>query len=439
MTGSRDHEAVEEKAKPQAGPGRDPAAGTDPPDPPGRLSPNAFSRREHAAVWRLCLSYAGGILGLYMVLPVLSPYASSLEDSTGLLVGLAIGIYGLAQTVFQVPFGHLSDRIGRKRTIILGLVLFAAGGLVAASAKAIEILILGRLLQGAGAVTSAVSSLLADLTRPGVRNQAMARLSLSVGGVIVAGVIFGPLAAHWIGVRALFAVTSLITLAAAFFLDRTVPRPHALRVEERVAARDLLGILRERRMLILDGGTMLLHCVVTILFVILPYDFSRSSIPHVFRLLAIPFGIVWLAAIITVSRWGDRPSRGGTNLYAGFSLLALSCVCFTLLGKTPAGMAASVLLYLLCVAFLEPVLPSTTSRFAVGQHRGAAMGVYHMSQFLGTFFGGLLGGAFLTRPRGPLFLGLAVLAGIWLVLLVTGGPWHPQAGETGRDESSAGS
>jgi MFS family permease len=391
-----------------------------------KLRPGQLTRRENRAVWGLCGIYSLGILGLYTVLPVLSPYAHGLTGQTSVLVGLAIGAYGLTQTIFQIPFGHLSDRVGRKRAIFYGLLLFSVGGIVAASSDNIAFLILGRLLQGVGAVASAVVSLVADLTRPSVRTQAMARMGIAIGGAFAFGMIVGPLLAHFVGVRFIFWMTSALSLVAAFYLLIFMPAPKHKRESEQVHAGDLLTILRQPPMLFLDLGTFLLHTVVTILFVIVPFDLHQGQAPGAtFAIwkVAVPAMLVGIGTMFLTARHSDREGRARLVLYAGAGLLLASCLVFAFAGQqaddTPRlmGVLLGTVVFVLSVALLEPALPSRMTHFAVGKHRGAAMGVFHMSQFLGTFAGGLLGGAFLKSDRAPLFIGLAVASGLWMMTI----------------------
>jgi predicted MFS family arabinose efflux permease len=384
-----------------------------------RMRPGTFTRRERNALLGLTAAYSLGILGLYMVLPVLSPYAHSLPGRTDLLVGLSIGAYGLTQALFQIPIGHLSDRIGRKRAIVLGLVLFAAGGAVSASAGRIEVLIAGRFLQGAGAVASSVTSLAADLTRPSVRTQAMARIGLAVGGSFALGLALGPVLAHHLGIRTLFwGISALSVLAAAYL---TIAVPAAGRSRERAAdlmhAGDLGAILRMRPVLLLYGGAFLLHLTVTVLFVLVPYDLARTSGLHQVWKVILPAAAVGLGAMTVSARLTDRSGGRTRVLLAGGGLLVAATATMAAAGSRAAGTLVGVLLFVLAVAVVEPFLASLMSRFAAGRHRGAAMGVFHTSQFLGTFSGGIAGGAFLGAGREPLYLGLAAAFALWTTAL----------------------
>ncbi len=178
---------------------------------------------ERRAISGLAGLYASRMLGLFMVLPVLALYADTLEGATPLLVGLALGVYGLTQAVLQIPFGWLSDRIGRKRVIAMGLLIFAAGSVVAATADTIGGVIVGRALQGSGAIAAAIMALLADQTREQVRTVAMATIGLSIGVSFAVAMVLGPWLASWGGLSSLFWFTALLTLVGLLVLWRWVP------------------------------------------------------------------------------------------------------------------------------------------------------------------------------------------------------------------------
>ena len=381
----------------------------------GRLSP-----REELLLTGLCSIYALRIIGMYLILPVLSPYANTLRGATSLLTGLSLGAYGLTQGLFQIPFGHLSDRIGRKRAIALGILLFTAGSVVAAIAKDIRLLIIGRLLQGSGAVAAAVVALIADVTRPRVRTQAMARVGIWLGGSFAFGMAAGPPLAHRFGVPALFWATALLSFAGAIFLLMFVPdaKPdHDAKPErdaEQVEARDLRWVLGQRPLLLLNAGTALLHTTLTAIFVILPFRLGQElGLEHLWK-VTLPLVTLGLIVMASVARWADRRKKNEEAFLAGAVLFLLACVVLGASSKGLVGVVAGTVVFILAVACLEPALPALTSRFAVGPHRGTAIGVFHMSQFLGSFVGGFLGGAFLKSDARALYLALALLVGAWL-------------------------
>lgn len=382
-------------------------------------SRSRFSLREERSVTLLCAIYSLRILGMYMVLPLLSPYAGQLGGASGVLTGLALGAYGLTQAIFQIPFGYLSDRIGRRRTIFIGLLLFAAGSVVAALAKTAPALVAGRLLQGSGAVASAVVALTADLTRKEVRTQAMARLGVWLGVSFAIGMTMGGFFARIIGVPGLFWATAALAFLGGVLLFVLVPEPAAEIDDDRLHTKELGQILHQRPLVVLYVGTFLLHLTLTAIFVILPLAFhARFGEGQIWKLM-VPAILLGIAAMIRIARISDRESRSFEVLFAGGALLALSCTVLGIFGMDGWGGGAGVFLFILSVASLEPVLPSLTTRFAVGKRVGAVTGGFHMSQFSGSFIGGLLGGLFLDHQADTLFTMVAIASAAWMIFAYT--------------------
>jgi len=353
-----------------------------------------------------------------MLLPVLSPYAETLIGATPVLTGFAIGCYGLSQAIFQIPFGAISDRLGRKRAIFVGLFMFAAGSVIAAVASDIYVLILGRLLQGSGAVASVVVALAADLTRPQVRTQAMAQLGIWVGGAFAFGMLVGPFIGNWAGVPMLFWLTAGLAVWGAFQLMVSVPEPkhRGISEDEKIHREDLGYILRQRPLFLLDLGTFLLHTALTAIFVILPFVFNEQFGEGQLWKVVVPVIGLGLVMMLAMARYSDRNGKAEHMLFLGGAFAITACVVLSWTGNSQWGSSIGLGIFVLAIACLEPVLPALTTRFAVGRHRGSAMGVFHMSQFMGSFVGGLLGGAFLHQPLLYPFGTLAVLMAIWLTL-----------------------
>lgn len=346
---------------------------------------------------------------MYMVLPVLSPYAQNLAGATTVLTGLALGSYGLTQALFQLPFGFMSDRLGRKPTIVAGLLLFSAGSGLCALATSAWVLVLGRFVQGMGAIASTVVALVADLTRVEVRAQAMARLGIWVGGAFGFGMLVGPFLASWLGIPPLFWATAAASTVAAGALLVAIPAP-SRKPPARVSGAAILEMLRQPPLLLLDVGSFLLHLMLTAIFVILPVGFESSLGADRLWWVVVPAVAAGLVAMVAIAGFADRHGRHREVLLSGAALLGFAALGLLIFGGSLAGQAVFLLVFILAVACLEPSLPALATRFADEAHRGAAMGGFHMAQFLGSFSGGLLGGLFLGGdPR--VFWAICGLAG----------------------------
>lgn len=387
-----------------------------------------LTKHERGTLRALCAIYASRLVGLYMVLPVLSPYAARLSGATSLLIGLSLGAYGATQAVLQIPFGYLSDRIGRRRAINLGLVLFAVGSLVAAAARTAWLLVLGRALQGSGAVSSVLIALIADLTRAEVRTQAMARVGIWIGATFALSVVVGPTVAGLFGVPVLFIITAVGAVVSIVYMDIAIPNPPPLHPEERLHAADLLTVLRQPPLLLIDAGIFLLHIIVTVLFVVMPFDLERIVGVGRTWMVLVPAVVVGLAIMRWMGRWSDRHHKTELVFFLGAGLLGLSCLVFALIERVAAATLIGLFVFVVAISTLEPVITSLLSRFAHGPHRGTATGVFSMAQFAGAFFGGILGGAFLHRGQSTMFLGLFVLTLFWGVGLTRVGHLHPLEG-----------
>jgi len=385
-----------------------------------------LSRGEELLLAGLCSIYALRIVGMYLVLPVLSPYANTLRGATSLLTGLSLGAYGLSQGLLQIPFGHLSDRIGRKRAIAIGILLFTVGSVISALARDIRVLIAGRLLQGSGAVAAAVVALIADLTRPVVRTQAMARVGVWLGASFAFGMAAGPPLANRFGVPPLFWATAICSFLGALFFLFFVPDPRPRDEEDHPRANDLRWVLAQPELAMLNVGTALLHATLTAIFVILPFRLGRElGLEHLWK-VTVPLVSVGLAVMASVAHWADRRKQNEVAFLGGAALFVVACALLAGLGQALPGLIAGTVVFILAVACLEPALPALTSRFAVGPHRGTAIGVFHSSQFLGSFFGGLLGGAFLKSDARPLYAGLGSLVAVWIWVLRRQGGLRPR-------------
>jgi MFS family permease len=364
------------------------------------------------------------MLGLFMILPVFALYAQDLEYSTETLIGVAMGIYGLTQGLLQIPFGMVSDRLGRKPVIIFGLLLFAAGSVLAALSTSIYGVIAGRALQGAGAVSAAVMALAADLTREEHRTKAMAILGMSIGSSFLIALLLGPVLGRWIGVAGIFWLTAALALGAIAVLHLAVPRPrhsHFHRDAE-AAPEQLKKMLRHPELLRLDFGVMVLHAQITALFVVLPVALKQNagldSAHHWYvylPVLLLSVGLMLPFMIIAEKRRKLKPIFAGA-----VALLALAQAGLGLWHDSLIGIFIMLTLFFAAFNFLEANQPSLISRAAPLDGKGTALGIYSTLQFFGIFIGGVAGGWLHHHfGMGAVFGLCAGLSLLWLGLALT--------------------
>ncbi|WP_136255913.1 MFS transporter [Onishia niordana] len=379
---------------------------------------NASERR---AISGLAGLYASRMLGLFMVLPVLALHGGDLVGATPFLVGVALGIYGLTQAVLQIPFGLLSDRLGRKPVIAAGLLLFFLGSAVAAQADSIVDIIIGRGLQGCGAVAAAIMALLADQTREQVRTAAMATIGLSIGVAFAVAMVLGPLLAAQYGLSGVFWFTAALALVGMLVLWKLVP-PAPRRLRHRDVGMDrsqLKGLLGRGDLIRLDISIFALHLLLMMIFVSVPVRLAALGVPaeqHGWVYLGI-MGLAFVAMVPLVII-AEKHHRMKSMMVLAVAGLTLSLLGMGLMNTGWWGLAALLMLFFTGFNLLEATLPSMISKLAPAGAKGTAMGVYSTSQFLGAFLGGVLGGA-LSQQWGQdaVFFGATLVGALWLTVL----------------------
>ncbi len=382
---------------------------------------------ERRAAGSLAGIFSLRMLGLFMLLPVLSLYAESFTGSTPLLMGIALGIYGLTQSLFQIPFGMLSDRWGRKNIILIGLLLFAFGSVVAALAESIELLILGRAIQGTGAIAAATTALLADLTREEHRTRAMAIFGMSIGLSFTAAIVLGPVLNGWVGVSGIFWITAVLALAGIGVLYLVVPTPahsHTHLDADPIPAQ-FMEVMKNGQLFRLNLGIFMLHLILTAVFVAVPIGLRDSGLPTSSHWM-VYLGVVIVAIGIMVPMVIAAESRARMKemFLTAIALVAASQFLLGTFSDSMWGIVFALVVFFGGFNLLEALLPSLIAKMAPADKKGTAMGVYSSSQFMGAFMGGLLGGALMYEDTGvmqiaPVFWAAGVLALIWIAVAVT--------------------
>ena len=373
----------------------------------------AMDSSERRSVGVIALISMIRMFGLFALLPVLSLYATDLEHATPLLVGLAVGAYGLTQAGLQVPLGALSDRIGRMPVIIIGLGIFAAGSILAAMSDSIYGIIAGRLLQGAGAISATLSALITDATRKEVRTKSMAIFGIGIGLSFMVAMIAGPLLAAKFGFRSLFWIAAGLAVVAAALLSLLPDIPRAKKNE----GWNMLPALRPD-LLRVDSYVFLLHVIMTATFVALPFLLTSRLEMALVDHWKMYVGALLLSLVITVPMiMKDHRQGQGRLIGMAVSMILAAQLALHFFGFSVVPVFLALVVYFGGFNFLEAGLPARLSMLAEDDVRGASLGVFSSAQFLGAFVGGLIGGRFLGQDRpGDVFFVCALLAGIWLAL-----------------------
>lgn len=384
---------------------------------PPKSDMNPLERR---TTLTLSLIQALRMLGMFMILPVFALYARDLPGgATAAQVGWAIGLYGLVQAVLQIPFGLASDRIGRKPVIVGGLLLFALGSWIAGASHDIGLIMLGRALQGAGAVSGAVSALLADATRVQVRTAAMAIMGIGMGGAFLLALVLGPVFAGWIGVDGIFhmtAVAAVIAAAAVIWALPAVPLQPA-------APGGLRRVLADSTLLRFDAGIFLLHTMMTALFIAAPHAIEDTlHMPASAHWeVYLPIMLVSVLLVFPAIRVIEKRGQGARAFVASIAIVGAALVLAALGWHHAIWLFAALVLFFIGFNYLEGALPSLISRHAPPSEKGAALGIYSSSQFLGGFAGAKLGAAaFGHYGAGGTFAVAALVSVVWLAFALAG-------------------
>ncbi|MGK2946625.1 MAG: MFS transporter [Candidatus Malihini olakiniferum] len=384
------------------------------------LTDNIMTPRERRATWGLGIVVSLRILGMFMVLPVLMTYGMTLQDASESLIGIAIGIYGLMQALFQVPFGLLSDRVGCKPLIIIGLLIFVFGSLIAALTTNIWGIILGRALQGAGAISAAVMALLSDLTREQNRTKAMAFIGISFGVTFAIAIVISPIVAHAWGLQSLFWFMALLASLGIVITLTLIPNAanHAFNRESAIVRCNIRYVLSNSRLVKLNVGIMCLHILLMSIFVALPHVLEKAGLHaeahwkvYLYTILISFIGVLPFIIYAEVKRQ-IKP------VFVGCIITLLAAEIFLWIAGTQLWpIVAGVQLFFLAFNIMEALLPSLISKEAPAGYKGTIMGVYSTTQFIGVAIGGSMGGTLLQfHGAAWVFAAGALLCILWLIL-----------------------
>ncbi len=358
--------------------------------------------------------------GLFLVLPVLSIYAINLQGATNTLVGIVIGGYALTQMLFQVPFGVMSDKLGRKGTIITGLLLFAIGSIFCAIANDILMLIVGRFLQGAGAIGAVVTAMISDLVKEEQRPKAMAIMGMSIGVSFAASMIIGPTVGSFAGVQSLFYLTAFLALGSIIVLLKAVPNPPKI-THTYKGKIQITQVLTNTNLVKMNITNFLQKGLMTFAFMIIPmilinnFQWQMDELWKVY-LPAMIFGFLTMAPAAIIAEKKGKFKE----------ILTIGIVFFTI-SYLIIGMSTGTTLFIIGVVIFfigfnmhEPIMQSLTSRFAKVHQRGLVLGIFNSFGYLGTFIGGLLGGIFFEKVSlTTLVIVIAIICILWIILIIT--------------------
>jgi len=387
-------------------------------------SSEKMSPIELRATAGLASIYGLRMFGMFIILPVFAFYAEHLPGGNNYtLVGVALGAYGLTQAILQIPFGWLSDRIGRKPVIYIGLILFAMGSFIAASADDIYWVIFGRIVQGAGAISAAVMALTADLTREEHRTKAMAAIGMTIGTVFALSLIIAPGLNRLIGVPGIFAMTGILALLAMIVVYKIIPNPLVCRFhsDTEASAERFRNVLHNPELLRLNFGVFTLHATLMALWLVIPLSLREAGLAADYHWqIYLPVLLISMVLIVPTIIYAEKKVKLKPVFAAAVSVLLASQGLLALMLDSIWGMAIALLVFFTAFNLLEASLPSLISKIAPVGAKGTAIGVYSSIQFLGAFTGATAGGYLYGQHGGQaLFAFSGVLLALWLVLAFT--------------------
>lgn len=359
-------------------------------------------------------------LGLFLVLPVISVYAINLEHATTFLVGIVIGGYALTQMIFQVPFGMVSDLFGRKKTIVFGLVLFAVGSAVCALSSDIYTLIIGRLLQGSGAIAAVVTAMISDIVKEEQRPKAMAMMGGTIAASFAISMIAGPTFGAYIGIEFLFWITAVFALASIVILFKAVPNPpkisHTYEAKSNFAV-----ILSDKNLIKMNITNFLQKGLMTFAFMIIPMVLLKNfgwDLKELYKVYA-PAMVFGVLAMAPAAILAEKHGKFKEILMAGIFFFGLS---YLIIGTSSSDtvFAIGVVIFFIGFNMHEPIMQSLATKYAKVHQRGVVLGIFNSFGYLGTFLGGVLGGVFFNSVSlTAIVVAIVIICILWIILIYT--------------------
>lgn len=373
---------------------------------------------ERKAAACLASIYALRMFGMFMILPIFSVHAQGLPGGENLaLIGLAMGMYGLSQACMQLPLGWASDKVGRKPVILAGLAVFALGCVLGAWASTVEQLVWARALQGAGAISAALSAQLADLTRDEVRAKGMAMIGASIGITFALSLVLSPALYQWVGLKGLFVITGIFSLLAMAVVAWVLPSAEHQKPQQN-ASQGAIQVLLHPDLLRLNLGIFMLHLTQMALFGVVPNVLVHSldlPLPQHWKVY-FPVLLSSFLIMIPIMVRSEKQAQQKTTKLTAIGLMALVVLGFSLFGEHGWVLVGLLFAYFVSFNLLEATLPSWVSRVAPLSHRGMALGVYNTAQALGLFAGGALGGLIHRQFGLPsVFISILVCVVLWFI------------------------
>ena len=379
-----------------------------------------FTSAEKKSIFGMSLVLSSRMLGLSLLLPVFSIYVSGMSEATPFLVGMTLGAYGLTQTIFQVPFGIMGDRYGRKLVVITGLIMFAVGSIIAGLTNDIYILMYARFLQGSGAIASSCLAWIADTTNEKLRNRSMAFIGMSIGLSITLGLILGPLIGGTWDVKYLFWICLFLSIVSIAYISIFMKTPNDDPSKQNKISNPAFShwsdVLKGGGLWRLDFAGFIKNICMTSVFFAVPLVLKRHyHMTHMWKIY-VPMTLLGMFVMMGCSKQADK-GYAKQFMALGFAFITVSVGIIAFSENHLTRLICGFFTYYVGIAILEPILPSAVSRLAPKNYTGTTLGVFNMSQYFGTFCGGVLAGLMITLGFEHLFLSLSGAAFVATIIV----------------------